>query len=37
MATDQRRTGIDHHTVVPENFESPADTDEDDAEQAADR
>jgi hypothetical protein len=37
MATNQRRTGIDHLTVVPENFESPEDADEDDAEQAADR
>lgn len=27
MATNQRRTGIDHLTVVPENFEPPEDGD----------
>ena len=35
MATNQRRTGIDHLTVVPENFEPPEDEDEDDAEASA--
>lgn len=36
MATKQRRTGIDHLTVVPENYDPPEAASEDDAETAAD-
>jgi len=36
MATNQRRTGIDHLTVVPENFEPPEEADEDDGEESVD-
>jgi hypothetical protein len=35
MATNHRRTGTDHLTVVPEDFEPPEDVDADDAEASA--